>query len=175
MSVSLEDIGNRVTALEGVQNMPIIFPRKVLLTSLDSGGATVQTCYLDYATPGTSFLVTAEISPYRHGSGSDGVHFYFTSDPSSSDTAYFYGIPAIFGYVNNVVDIGGSANVPGIGNSTLGTTMLRNTAQAFVTNGLIRLVAYLKGDDYYYVNFIISVQKCVDGGSASFNQAAFYR
>lgn len=122
------------------------------------------------------YLVTAEIMVGKTGSGFDGHHYYFTKNDSNGKDDWI-GIPAIFGFNSNVLDLGGSAGAPGSAWPSGSVPVNRFSAQAIVENGHIRLICMSKADnDIWYLNVIIKAER-IDNSSKSdyYDQIAFYK
>jgi hypothetical protein len=140
-------------------NLPITSFTSQTLTATVSSASNLTTVpiFLNtlQLTPGVSYLVNAEISFLRTGTGFDGSFFYFTSTSSNSSLVNLIGVPYVTGYANNVVDLGGAGNPYG-GSAT----SIRSSAQAVVTNGIISLWCYSAADDTWTYSIIVSAIPC---------------
>ena len=122
------------------------------------------------------YLVTAEIMIGRTGSSFDGHHYYFTKDDGNGRDSRI-GIPAIFGFNSNIIDLGGSGQGPGAGWPSGAVPVNRFSAQAVVENGHIRLICLSVTDnDIWYINVFIRAER-IDNSSKSdyYDQISFYK
>jgi hypothetical protein len=103
-----------------------------------------------------TYLVTAEVTFSRPGSGQDSILIYFTNGDASNANSTFIGIPVSCGFWGDAIyDAYWSS-----GKGSITSLIPRNSAQAVITNGKIKLVCVSNADDVFSFEIHLYAIEC---------------
>lgn len=142
--------------------MPASFIGKVatvisLTRSVAANSGNTQLYYNNtYLTNGKTYIVTAEVTFRRTGNGGEGSLIYLTNGSADNSYGTYIGLPFAVGFTNDYMNTAFWST----GRGGLTNYVARNSAQAVISNGVIKLVCVCNTDDINSYEINITAIEC---------------